>query len=35
VAVGLRPGYRDVRVEFTVNLGTAPAPVSVICTDKI
>lgn len=35
VAVGLRPGYRDVRVEFTVNLGTAPAPVSVICTDRI
>lgn len=35
VAVGMRPGYRDVRVEFTVNLGTAPAPVSVICTDKI
>jgi hypothetical protein len=35
VVVGLRPGYRDVRVEFTVNLGTAPAPVSVICTDRI
>lgn len=35
VAVGVRPGYRDVRVEFTVNLGAAPAPVSVVCTDKI
>lgn len=35
VAVGMRPGYRDVRVEFTVNLGTAPPPVSVVCSDKI
>jgi Thioredoxin domain-containing protein len=35
VAVGVRPGYRDVRQEFTVPLEGAAPVVTVICTDKI
>lgn len=34
-AVGTRDGYRDVRQNFTVTHDTAPAPVSVICTERI
>lgn len=35
VAVGARPGYRDVRVEFTVMPGTAPGTVTVVCNETI
>lgn len=35
VAVGTRDGYRDVRVEFTVNVGEASIDVSVRCQEKI
>jgi tetratricopeptide (TPR) repeat protein len=35
VAVGARPGYRDVRVEFTVLPGTAPGTITVVCSDRI
>lgn len=34
IAEGIRPGYRDVRVEFTV-LGTGTAPVVVQCRETI
>ena len=34
-AVGTRDGYRDVRQNFTVTHGAAPAPVTVICTERI
>jgi tetratricopeptide (TPR) repeat protein len=34
-AVGTRDGYRDVRQNFTVTHDAAPAPVSVICTERI
>lgn len=34
-AVGSRLGYRDVRVEFTVEAGSAPPPVTIICTESI
>jgi tetratricopeptide (TPR) repeat protein len=35
VAVGSRPGYRDVRVEFDVYAGGTPPPIVVQCRDKI
>jgi tetratricopeptide (TPR) repeat protein len=36
VVVGSRSGYRDVRVEFTVNIGVdAVGPISVICNERI
>lgn len=35
VAVGTRDGYRDVRVEFTLNAGQEPAHVVVSCQEKI
>lgn len=35
VAVGTRSGYRDVRVEFTLTPGEAPADVMVRCQEKI
>ena len=35
VAVGTRPGYRDVREEFEVGFGNSSAPVTVACTDEI
>lgn len=35
IAVGQRNGYRDVRIEFVVRAGLAPAPVSVQCSQKI
>ncbi len=35
IAVGQRDGFRDVRIEFVVRAGLAPAPVSVQCTQKI
>ncbi len=35
VATGIRPGYRDVRLEFQVT-GESPAePISIICTDPV
>jgi len=34
-AVGTRDGYRDVRQNFTVTHDAAPAPVSVICNERI
>lgn len=34
-AVGSRLGYRDVRVEFTVEAGSSPSPVTIICTESI
>ena len=34
-AVGARAGYRDARVVFTVKFGEAPAPVEVVCTEKV
>jgi len=34
IAEGIRPGYRDVRVEFTV-LGAGTAPVVVQCRETI
>lgn len=35
VAVGSRAGHVDVRVEFTVEAGRAPAPVTVVCEEKL
>lgn len=35
VAVGTRPGYRDVREEFEVGFGSRSAPVTVACTEEI
>lgn len=35
VAVGTRPGYRDVREEFEVGFGNRSAPVTIACTDEI
>ena len=35
VAVGVRDGYRDARVEFTVNIGTQAPAVTVACSEKI
>lgn len=35
VAIGTREGYRDVRVEFTVNIGGEPPVVTVVCTETI
>ena len=35
IAVGQRNGFRDVRIEFVVRAGLVPAPVSVLCTQKI
>jgi tetratricopeptide (TPR) repeat protein len=35
VAVGTRPGYRDVREEFEVGFGNRSAPVTVACTEEI
>jgi hypothetical protein len=35
VAVGKRPGYRDVRVEFTLTAGQKPVDVTVRCQEKI
>lgn len=33
--VGTRPGYRDVRTQFTVGAGSSPPPVTVRCEEKI
>ena len=36
VAVGVRPGYRDVRQEFTVEIGASTLePLSIVCTEVI
>jgi tetratricopeptide (TPR) repeat protein len=35
VAVGTRPGYRDVRIEFILQLGTQVENITVKCEDKI
>jgi tetratricopeptide (TPR) repeat protein len=35
VALGERPGYRDVRVRFEVRAGSPPPPVVVICRETI
>lgn len=35
VALGARPGYRDVRVPFSIRPGTAPAAVQIACTESI
>lgn len=35
VAVGTRPGYRDVRTEFEVGFDNRSAPVTVACTEEI
>jgi len=35
VAVGVRPGYRDVRQEFTVGLDGQAVQVTVVCTETI
>ena len=35
VAVGRRPGYRDVREEFTVGFGQAPDAVVVQCDERV
>ncbi len=34
-ALGARPGYRDVRVTFTVGADLAPAPVDVRCQERL
>ncbi len=34
-AVGSRLGYRDVRVDFVVQHGSTPAPVTIACTEAI
>ena len=34
-AVGTRPGYRDVRVKFTLTAGQEPAHISVYCQERI
>jgi len=34
-AVGSRDGFRDVRVQFTVTAGAAPAAVTVVCTEQL
>jgi tetratricopeptide (TPR) repeat protein len=34
-AVGTRNGYRDVRLSFTINHNSAPAPVTIACTEPI
>ena len=34
-AVGTRDGFRDVRQTFTVKPGVAPAPVTVVCSERI
>jgi hypothetical protein len=35
VAVGTRQGYRDVRIEFTVEPGKPLAPIQVRCEEAI
>jgi hypothetical protein len=35
VAVGTRPGYRDVRTEFDVGFDNSSTPVTVACTEEI
>jgi tetratricopeptide (TPR) repeat protein len=35
VAVGTRPGYRDVREEFTVGFGQEPGPVTIRCNELV
>ncbi len=35
VAVGTKPGYRDVRKEFVVGFDNRSAPVTVACTEEI
>ncbi len=35
VAVGTRPGYRDVREEFLVGFGNDPGPVTVQCQERV
>ena len=35
VAVGTRPGYRDVRAEFDVGFDNSSTPVTVACTEEI
>lgn len=35
VAVGTRPGYRDVREEFLVGFGNDPGPISVQCQEQV
>jgi small-conductance mechanosensitive channel len=34
-AVGTRNGYRDVRQNFTINHNSAPAPITIACTEPI
>ena len=35
VAVGRRPGYREVREEFTVGFGLTPSTVLVQCVERV
>lgn len=35
VALGERPGYRDVRVSFSIRPGAAAAAVQIVCTESI
>jgi hypothetical protein len=35
VAVGRRPGFRDVREEFTVGFGQTPDSVVVQCVERV
>lgn len=35
VAVGTRPGYRDVRKEFVVGFGNEPQPVTIQCNELV
>lgn len=35
VAVGTRPGYRDVRREFALQPGETPAPIIIRCEDRV
>ncbi|MEX1198859.1 MAG: hypothetical protein WEB57_13495 [Pseudohongiellaceae bacterium] len=35
VAVGTRPGYRDVRREFVVGFGNEPGPITIECSEQV
>lgn len=35
VAVGTRPGYRDVRREFVVGFGNEPGPITIECSERV
>jgi hypothetical protein len=35
VAVGTRPGYRDVRAEFEVGFDGRSTPVTIACTEEV